>query len=852
MGGKQSNESKLDLRELIIQEVDLNQENLLQQEEGEFPNQFIKAPDETSFCTKGKTMVFPGITEGALYNIITLSKGSKVRLYEVTAQSVSLLSCSEPSNPAVKEVMNGFAFKAKNLSLVPDKHHCCVYLFGGFRTNRRIEFYFNPKTGALLSEKIADFNQNAYVSKVETLELTAPVNSLLDSFVAITTSLSGRDPPRGLSSMANYSDSFFKMRRGRLRFWADFEQGMSEKAKRELERFNFQRNKLKNNVLSGIPLSKFTIYETAHYSSTNPNLVILIRRQSDMVFFQLVDLKTKKMLKSSCLNLIDIFGEDGINLLLQQDSGGVEDSRTGVVFPQLGMIPSEIEDCVYYPKGDAILLSIQFNQLSVGVRVDNIFRSNLARKYDLKVNKRSTFEERFREPFRWMKKFGDDKIISLYMKALSSSQNKPFAWLDPITFEESELKGIGGHPRREMILHTSEGLSPELFKINDKRILIINEFSAFVYDFDEGRLISEQRLFVPLPQSSYFVRIGSLLVKSYSNSLHLIKIESQEEGTERKVGEMKTLHTNRYFEYSTYDLNGASFNFFELENKNYLYVGLKSFMDNNRMDHHYRQLTPWLVSLEIDRETLEVVRGHKRRMPQLTNNFMLNSCQKVSNFFVFFCSFEEFTKAAPKVNLALSTLDFEIVDYCKKSRLGSYHPIKAASDNRIISIGEKDKIYLHEINISEQKLILLRVVKLKSAVLCDSYSFYTSRFYASLKVRRISKRRGQEQNGNSFSLLKFDFNLDLVHCLRLNGAQDLGALYSHEDPRVAVASFPAGVQGLRVNLIDLESGVLELAHSYRQKPGEIVTENYCEERETGKFFSVEFDSERIRMVCLNR
>ena len=96
---KDSKETQIDIKKLPGEpvEIDLGQ---VEEVEGEFHTEYINAPEDCSFDFQACNAVVEGFTEGALKNIITLSK-KKIRLYKVTEESIKLLSCSDlpPDTP---------------------------------------------------------------------------------------------------------------------------------------------------------------------------------------------------------------------------------------------------------------------------------------------------------------------------------------------------------------------------------------------------------------------------------------------------------------------------------------------------------------------------------------------------------------------------------------------------------------------------------------------------------------------------------------------------------------------------------------------------------------------------------
>ena len=86
-----------------------------QEVEGEFEKQIIHAPDDFSFDEQTVKVVLDGFTQGALKNILTISR-EKIRLYKVTKDSIEIVSCSKQST-------------AQKAAFVAQKNTCSVQAF---------------------------------------------------------------------------------------------------------------------------------------------------------------------------------------------------------------------------------------------------------------------------------------------------------------------------------------------------------------------------------------------------------------------------------------------------------------------------------------------------------------------------------------------------------------------------------------------------------------------------------------------------------------------------------------------------------------------------------------------------
>ena len=177
----------INLNDLDVNEVlDFNPDH----DEAEIDQTFsqvvkAQAPDSMTFCGDSTLFVLDGFTQGAIKNLLRVSKGHIVRLYSVTLDSIDVLSHSELATEEVKLILksrlqNG-SQNTSSMEAIQNIHDCSVQLIP-MQSNLSILLTFNQKTGSLLKEEVCKFSEQTDITQVRALEINNPRNSLTDSF----------------------------------------------------------------------------------------------------------------------------------------------------------------------------------------------------------------------------------------------------------------------------------------------------------------------------------------------------------------------------------------------------------------------------------------------------------------------------------------------------------------------------------------------------------------------------------------------------------------------------------------------------------------------------------------------
>ena len=270
-------------------------------------------------------------------------------------------------------------------------------------------------------------------------------------------------------------------------------------------------------------------------------------------------------------------------------------------------------------------------------------------------------------------------------------------------------------------------------------MLIVNELSAFIYDYGQGELIDQYRhTLLPIKERIDLKKIGDLLAFGSFNRFHLIKTEEKNSGGR----EIKTVKTIFYDDLVPNLFQGTRLcshsEFYKLKNGNYLIIAKVYFQDE----------TQEYLGIEVDGETQKILKVKRKDLSEWTSNqSQEGSFYLVDDLLVFVGeemnldeggemvhvrSFEHQTKF-----LTLMNLDFKILDQCTQAQLKidymSRRAIKLISGNRLISEGANSDFFLHEVDSKSQKLILIKRVIIEGA--------------------RIHKRIEQEVQQNPISVL---------------------------------------------------------------------------------------------------
>ena len=427
---------------------------------------------------------------------------------------------------------------------------------------------------------------------------------------------------------------------------------------------------------------------------------------------------------------------------------------------------------------------------------------------------------------------------------------RPLAWLDVQTLEETKIPGTEKAGVTHLFSKLVDLNKHFYMKLTENRILIMNDCLVFIYDLKLDKVIAEQEFTITsnLRFCQRFMKVDNFFVKSGKKCFHMMKTKKTKEG-EEVVEQQKLIHFNDLT--PTFSQRGyldGGFNFFKLENGNYQYLAIRSFG---------RKSSRQIVTVEICPETLRVIK-FRFFLPDsiiYTNKLQISDICSFRDLIVFKGRLrrpddeEETYETRFKrrnASLVLATDDFTKLDHCPQSKLDEYFGLTPVSTNRIISVGPDNRIYLHEINFEERKLILLKSVILDGLDKELDHNDFKSPTPSNLC---FMFRDGSYEDEESIFLLKFDQNLQLTSHLTIRGFTKLGSVYGLGGNRVAFTGVADFVQGLYV--IDLETREVHIVHQYdfqSTDPNYVIEDQGEDDR---RILSLELMDEKIVKVVLN-
>ena len=388
--------------------------------------------------------------------------------------------------------------------------------------------------------------------------------------------------------------------------------------------------------------------------------------------------------------------------------------------------------------------------------------------------------------------------------------------------------------------------------MSETRILVRNQILLFIYDFKLDRVIAEKFFYFQKPDPTKFKKIDNLYITNEGEHIQLLRTTKKgEEGVE--IPEKQNfIHFNDLIPNLSSYIRSGIFNCFKLKNGNYLYVGQKHFEEDVRVNGTDAQKN--LVSIEIDRETLEVRNFNVALPAELDRYASVDSFHMVGEDLLVFKT--ELRRPQNDQNggrryptLVLATTDFTILDHCSQAKLSNIHDsIIAASSNRIVSaaFGTETRVYLHEVDTERKNLVLLKSIVLDGVkILRDSVVQRSSHF--SLFVKN-SQQAGPGDNQQRI-LLKFDMELNLVSHLRTQGVRSFSSMYALSCSKVACSGSPSP-RSKCLYVIDMKKREIQFAHKYRS---DYATTNYLVDGEQGqeRELCLDLDGEKIVKIVLN-
>ena len=825
-------EIKINLNELGGDPVDINLGEI-QEVEGEFDKRIIHAPDDYSLDYRTTKTILDGFTEGALKNIVTLS-AEKVRLYKVTEDSITLLSCSSLPQKLAE-------IRTQKLNVVKGPN-CSVQVFGYSKEdkNKTIVLKFDFKSGALLHSQEFEFWPEPNITKIQQPDIAKPKNTKIASFVDFT--LDAKD------DFANPGHvEIGRKRKTQILRWIHLESIFRHKEAEVKTRFSQKTLLLREEARPNFRYIKRKFLPRFYkYRSNRPEKTLIISPIPLGFIILLVDVSRKKVLKSTSVPVLDLWDEKGIEDLLtdplQRDPG--EENQEPIGIPANQLHPPNFVDYVYLPESGSMIILGILNNLEITLRLDSLFSADFPGNFKM-VKKRKVVH-----PSNRLIGYGDGRVLTLYSGEVRSTYLRPLAWLDPETLEETKISGFEKVGRSHLLFNQKEIRQETSVKLTQNRILMVNPISAFIYDFDRDEAIAEQ--------TYCFQRFGAKLknfdnfyVGSTSKEFYILRTKKNEQG-EEVVDKQKLIHFNDYIPNMATERGSFGFSFLKLSNGSYLYVGSKYLVEDLRRNPI--EPSPRLVSMEIDSQTLETVNFNVVLQDQLAD-LVVSEIQCVRDLLVFSCKIRR-PQLSYQTSLVLADTKFTILHHCPESKLRNYGCVTPINSDTVASLGlDNNVIYFHKVDAKEKKLVLLKTLILVGIeiVALNLNPTRSSSFFCVTMSREEDLQVFQEnpQIFEERTLLQFEMNSEyflLLNHLKVRGISSLTSVFSLSSNKLAFIESQSVLRSC-LFVIDMETAEVQLAQKAHS-----ITSSTQFGRESGpeeRFVSLELVGEKILKVVLN-
>ena len=856
--------TKIDIEALDPQTAELNIDETTGEELIRFERREVQAPPDMVF--KGSTYftVLEGFTAGALKNLISFTV-DRIRLYEVTIDSIRLISCSKIPEGKPKKLLNDHTLRYA-LTMIPCSESCSIQILP-YTGNRSAFLVFDPVSGELIDTQKFIIFGHTFLKCKWLIEAQKHNCSRIESYMYALAS--SEDDSGFMMRKELFVGDIGKFRGGRFRRWLSLSKSSQTLIQREADRYEDQVYSLRYEIRENSTFLREWKSKTYRWTRASSNLTLILSRSSLALFANLVDLNTKKVLKSNCLNIIDILGGPKIEKILD----GYELHRMLGHGPgmhsgpphQASSIKLKILDAVFLRDQKAVILLIQIKDSRQKVRIDNIF--------ERRHQKKSVIVRPCRLPgdHHILKNFGEDKILALWSGPIRRNYSKPLAWIDPQTLKEERLRGFEENKSYSLMSHDHHKEIFHHVKLCQSRVLIINSRSALIYDFEEGRLVAEQRHTLYQFPYSNVVCLGDIYTARFGQCLDILKTKKVVgDGSELKevVKDLKTIYFNDYYNNLSSSTSGrrTRHKLFKLLNGNYLFCGSVNCLRGGRESPHNPKVDE--ISIEIDHETLEVVNFFRKDFSdELLEPDPTEKMWIVKNFLVFS---SKVNKALPRFNqlseplemkrsnsrhysdehddyqsLILATIDYKILDHCRKTQLNRFSTIMAVRDSSIISLGITKTAYLHQVDSETKKLVLLKSIILESGSFLRIYPFSISLNSFCALVERDSDD-GEDEAYKL--LLRFDMGLDLQSALKIRQSSVFREIYGVSSSGAAFC-WKGSIDGLnRIYLADFERKEVSYVTKFMVKH---MRPNYLEDEVEGRSYCLEMMKEALVKVYLH-
>ena len=826
-------EIQINVNELVGEPVNLNLAEV-QETEVEFEEQVIDAPSQYSLDGTTVQGILEGFTEGATKNILTLST-DKVRLYEVTQDKIKLLSCSILPQKLTKLNPNANFLQLDSYS---------VQVFDCLKqSNHSIILKFDLKSGSLVDLKEIEVWEGRNVSGIQRPEIVRPKSTKIGWFVTFRIQTN----PGEFHGQTHFEIG--RQRGRRLLGWMHFDRIFQKKLVEVNKRYQEKLFGLREAVRANFRFNDYFEHRFYRYSIENPDLTLAVSASRKGYIFWILNIRKKKVIKSTSFTILDIWDQKSIEDLLldtlQRDPA--EEAEGLINIPDNEFVPPTFQnfrEYAYFPKSGSFFAVAKIKNLEIILKLSDLFSSNSLK--NIKMNKRRGAQSSITK----LMSFGEDRLLSLYSGQVRSTYLRPLAFINLDNLQETKIQGFD-EAGRSKLLFSMYGLQKKNFvKINSKRMLVMNKHLIFIYDFELDKPIAQQIYCFQRTNWKRFIKIDNLHVATECKYLHILRTKMSSEGNE-VIEKQKIIHFNDFIPNLSVSSGMFGFNFFRLNSGNYLYISTK-YVDliNERRFRVFH-----LMTMEIESKTMEVVSCNVFLPERFESTIYPQYVHLVNDFLVFTCKIrrpqnenqQEPNFDADSYSLILSSTDFIVLDHCSQSNHRRYGSITAVSSNRIASFGPQNSVYLHGIDFGEKKLSLLKTIVLGSVeiqrnnisgVCSSSFCFLTK-----------DTSEGEQENNQERTLLIFDTNLNLLQHLKLLEARDVCFVYPLKQEKVVFFEGQIN-EGGSLYVIDMKTKDVQLARKNiaGDRPLNYVVENGTEER----FINIEFaiGGDRIAKVIL--
>ena len=665
----------------------------IRQNPGEFEKSVIQAPENITFDKERHLKVIDGFTPEAKKNIIIISH-QKLRVFAVKNDSITLLSFSDLSEEASQAIFDPEF--GEDPDIIFHSYLNSLQVISSKEGNNCILFQLEPKSGKILKTKKLKFSQMSRPHQKRQLEaLPKPKNSKIDSYVEIFD-----DQEHHQIALTG----FLRLRRTRARKWLDLTRMIRKKHKIQQEIYLQQRGTADFPLDPDFP----SIDSTKIFRSKSQPNAWICYISSSVIHTVLVNFKHRKVLRSKSINILNFLNSEKISEIAQGDENG-EAGAGGDLNQEENqeedeMFRFDFYDVFFEEETQTLILDMKWGRDEIFVKIQNLFVSNdLTDDASFSILMKKTP----RSKNSLIGEFSTQRLLCLG-EGIAGSPNRPLEFLNTQNLAKTKLKGYTESQWYSAMNDLSPNNKTTRTRLCEGRMLIVTFLSAFIYDFEEGRVVDHhQHTLHTLDESDLtsLSVVDGLFAMDYEERFYMVKTELDKDSGLRVVKTVNTIFYEDFVELEASNRSSPAFNLLRLRNGNFLMVkafNLKLVGNSTAAEQ---------MSVEIHADTLEVVKFNRRDLSDFTGSFLPGcSIYHVSGYLVFSAKLPTSGQNLPPgpecAFLTLARLDFEIVDRDQKAPLIGGSAIALISENKIISLGSDKSLYLHEVDTETEKLTL--------------------------------------------------------------------------------------------------------------------------------------------------